>query len=994
MSASGHDSGQPNTLETTRPLSHHKAAQHCITLGLTLVPTPHGTKAPITRGWNQPEQLVTTPEQAEFHWPHDKAGKNPLNLGLYHAISGTAILDVDHLERTRRALASVDINLDELLTSKCCICGRNGKKPLYRVPEGLDLRPRKLIARDRDGKKSTVFELRAGNQQDQLPPGQHPSGQSYTWSDGMPLSREDIPELPTELIRLWEKWDELKATMAAACSDAPQPTAKALPRSSASKRLRQVPETDCVRQAFNAANPLAKVLERNGYMSQGSGRWTAPHSTTGTPGVTLLPPTETGPAQVYSHHASDTLATGYPHDAFSVVALLEHGGDEDAARAAVGAELDVLDGAVRAGIYSAHDGQLWMEKVTRAGPVEIPLTSFAAWITSEICYDDGGDGQELKMELAGQRPSGQPFSPIILQASEFEAMGWPLRKWGTYANVFAGSGNRDHVRSAIQALSASQGFVTRTIYRHLGWTEHPDHGYLYLSAGTVIGAQGVVPGITVEVPEHLAGYALPPVPEKSELITCVRASLALLDLVPDTIGFPVLGAAYRSMLGKSDFTLFVTGQTGSHKTTFIALALSHFGSGWQHDHMPEGWGSTANALERHAYIVKDALFGVDDFKPLDLKDPVYRAMSRMLRAQADGAGRSRLAQGGQTSQTTYHPRGLMITSAETVPAGHSDQARALFVNVTAPLLGQGREKSEVFYAAAELGQSGIYAGTLAGLVQYVAQNWDALNAKDAAHKKAVRTLTTHFNNIQAHDRTPRMCGELARGWQVFLTYAVSVGALSQADADALLTRAIKALRDVAAMQNAHHEDVDPVRRFLQLLRGLFGNRQVFVEDAREGGAPKYHPEMLGWRLNPEFGFVHDPSAARLGWVGHVGKDELCLYLDANLTAAAVIQLAAKSGAPLPLTVGPLGSRLKEAGILGPCEKGKTTHRRAVHGVPGRGDLWHIRWDVFARGTGTVGTVGTVKADSPTPTASTPVPTSSLLSGQEGTMFDDLMKEPF
>ncbi|GGL77968.1 hypothetical protein GCM10010840_14810 [Deinococcus aerolatus] len=978
-------------MESTEPLKHPEAVQHYITLGLALAPTPHGSKAPITKGWNQPEQLVITPEQAESHWHHNREDRKPPNIALYHATSGTAVLDIDHLEGTRRALASVGLDLDGILTSKCCICSRNGKKPLYRVPGGLDLRPRKLIARDRDGTNHTVFELRVGNLQDQLPPSMHPSGVLYTWSDGMPLTREDIPELPDPLAWLWQNFDHLKAQMAAACSDAPQPPAKALPRSRGSSRLRRVPTTDRVRQAFNATYPVARVLERNGYEAQGSGRWTAPHSTTGMPGVTLLPPTTTGPAQVYSHHAADVLATGYPHDAFSARALLEHAGDEGAARAAVGAELDVQDSTVRTGTYIMRDGQMLKEKSTRAGVLEVPLTSFAAWITSEIRYDDGDGGRELHFELAGQRPSGQAFSPITLKASEFEAMGWPLAQWGAHANVFAGAGNRDHVRCAIQALSVHQGFVTRTIYRHLGWTLHPEHKALYLSAGAVIGAQGVVPGITVEVPGRLTGYALPPVPEHSELVRCVRASLALLDLAPDSISVPVLGAVFRAVLGKSDFTLFLVGRTGSHKTTFTALALAHFGGAWRHDHMPESWASTANALERNAYIVKDALFGVDDFKPRDPNDPVYGVLSRLLRGQADGAGRSRLGQGGQTSQTTYHPRGLMITSAETVPKEHSDQARALFVNVTAPLLGPGRQKSGAFYAAAELGQSGTYAGTLAGFVQYIAQNWTSLHAGGAAHQQAVRALTAHFDDIQAHDRTPRMCGELARGWQVFLDFAVSSGTVTRLDADALLARVIKALRDVAATQSAHHKDVDPVQRFLQLLRELFASRRAFVEDAREGRGPRDHPETLGWRSDPQFGFLREPSAARLGWVGHSGKGELCLFLQPDTTVAAVSKLAADSGAPLPLTSGPLGSRLKEAGILGPCETGKTTHRRAVHGAAGRADLWHIRWEVFAPDTGTAGTVG---ENSSTPTASGPVPPSSLSSGQEGTMLDNLMFEPF
>lgn len=539
-------------------------------------------------------------------------------------------------------------------------------------------------------------------------------------------------------------------------------------------------------------------------------------------------------------------------------------GDDGAAAPDATDAVNAAEEERHAGIYTMRGGQLYMRKPSKTGLIEVPLASFTVLILSEIRYDEGDGHQELHFELAGQLLGRQP-SRIVLRASEFAAMNWPLERWGAYANIHAGAGNREHVRSAIQALSIQVGIAGRTIHRHLGWIQHAQHGPLYLTAGAVIGAQGPVSGITVEVPGRLTAYALPRVPVGPEMIACIRASLALVNLAPDTISFPVLGAALRAVLGKADFTVFIVGRTGSHKTTFTALVMAHFGSKWRHDHLPEGWASTANALERHAFIAKDTLFGVDDFKPVDPRDPVYRSLSKLLRGQADGAGRSRLGQGGQTSQTTYHPRGLMITSAETVPASHSDQARALFVNVNAPLLGPNREKSAAFYEAAELGGAGVYAGTLAGLVQHIAQNWSALHAEGAAHQKAVQDLTRHFNGVQGHDRTPRICGELTQGWRVFLNFAVSAGAVTRPEADALLTRAIRALRDVASTQITHHEDVDPVTRFLQLLRELFSSRRAVVEDALEGKVPKTTLSRWGGAPIPNWGTCG--NRRRHGWAG-------------------------------------------------------------------------------------------------------------------------------
>src|SRR5690606_20607598 len=64
-------------------------------------------------------------------------------------------------------------------------------------------------------------------------------------------------------------------------------------------------------------------------------RWLFSGSSTGLPGVVLLP--DADPQRVFSHHAGDPLATGRAHDAFDCFAVLEHGGDM---RAAVKAAAD------------------------------------------------------------------------------------------------------------------------------------------------------------------------------------------------------------------------------------------------------------------------------------------------------------------------------------------------------------------------------------------------------------------------------------------------------------------------------------------------------------------------------------------------------------------------------------------------------------------------------------------------------------------------------
>lgn len=170
-------------------------------LGFSLVYLEHGRKVPKSHGWqNNP---ISNLEEALKVWMHGG------NVGIHHAASGTAILDIDHLKWTIRALATVDIDLGALLAEPGPkIRSAKGLKPIYRLPEGTELK-RKVLTWHEPGalKATTVFELRAGNVQDVLPPSIHPDTRMpYIWEPARPESRDEIPVLPSGLLALWENW--------------------------------------------------------------------------------------------------------------------------------------------------------------------------------------------------------------------------------------------------------------------------------------------------------------------------------------------------------------------------------------------------------------------------------------------------------------------------------------------------------------------------------------------------------------------------------------------------------------------------------------------------------------------------------------------------------------------------------------------------------------------------------------------------------------------
>src|SRR5262249_18154449 len=77
----------------------------------------------------------------------------------------------------------------------------------------------------------------------------------------------------------------------------------------------------------------------------------------------------------------------------------------------------------------------------------------------------------------------------------------------------------------------------------------------------------------------LARYVLPAPPVGDKLRDAIRASLRVLDLAPDGITAPLLGAVYRAVLAPADYALHLCGPTGAGKSELAALCQQHSGAG-------------------------------------------------------------------------------------------------------------------------------------------------------------------------------------------------------------------------------------------------------------------------------------------------------------------------------------------------------------------------------------------------------------------------------
>jgi hypothetical protein len=469
-----------------------------------------------------------------------------------------------------------------------------------------------------------------------------------------------------------------------------------------------------------------------------------------------------------------------------------------------------------------HGGIVWLKD---GAPV--PLSNFSCEITGEVAQDDGLESRMLLVLKATLEGRSTTF---FLPAREFVGMSWVVERLGAKALMFPGFGLRDHLRAAIQEMSAD--VVKRTVFAHTGWRKI-DGAWAYLHADGAIGPVGPVLGVEVSLPQALERFSLPDPPTGPALKEAIKASLKFLSLAPDSVTFPMYAAPWRAVLGGADHSNHVVGPTGAGKTEVAALLQQHFGSEWNARKLPGTWLSTGNALEGLAFTAKDALFVVDDFTPtgtaIDVQK-MHREADRILRAQGNTSGRQRM-RSDSTLRPTKPPRGLIFSTGEDTPRGESLRSRLLVQQL--PKEGPGSLDWEKLTECQQDATAGLCAGAMAGFLRWLAPRYETVSR---GLKGEIASLRAQAYESGQHRRTPEIVASLAVGFRYFLAFAKDSGALTAFEAGQLWERAWKALGEAAGTQSEHQADSEPTRRFLALLSASLASGRAHIANP-EGQEP-------------------------------------------------------------------------------------------------------------------------------------------------------------
>jgi hypothetical protein len=472
----------------------------------------------------------------------------------------------------------------------------------------------------------------------------------------------------------------------------------------------------------------------------------------------------------------------------------------------------------------------------------LALCNFNATIAEDVRRDDGSGEVQHTFTVEGALSDGTPLPAAEVRAQDLAGMAWVLDAWGSAAIVAPGQGAKDHLRAAVQELSAGK-TRHRTVYAHTGWRQIGE-GWAYLHAGGAIGPGGALTGLSVELSGRLADFRLPDPPSGEGLAEAVRGSLRLLELAPARVIVPLLGAVYRAVLGGVDFSLHLVGQSGAGKSELSALAQQHYGPQMARDRLPGNWESTGNALEALCFGAKDALLVVDDFKPRGGRaelDGWHSKADRLFRSQGNSSARGRCWSDGRL-RAARPPRGLVLSSGEDSPRGESCRARLLTLQLSK---GDFNLRSLTPYQrdAAE----GLYAAALAGFVRWLAPRYEEVRSGLAAERAGLRKKALSQGG---HPRAPGIVADLALGWKYLLDFAAEVGAVTPDQRAELERKAWRALLLAAAEQAAETADQSPARTFLRLLAACLTKGRGYLAHPRIGLEPA-NPSAWGWRAHEE-----------------------------------------------------------------------------------------------------------------------------------------------
>ena len=586
----------------------------------------------------------------------------------------------------------------------------------------------------------------------------------------------------------------------------------------------------------------------------------------------------------------------------------------------------VRDPSSDAAGYEERPDGIWYTGGGNRQRSEHKVANFTARIEEVVTRDDGFEKCQTYIVQAthdcrtcrGEVPrSGFP-----------NVQDWASKLLGPTAYVLPGRSNADHAHVAIREFSrrdSPEGVIPeRLLYSHTGWRKLGGGEWVFLHAGGAIGGEGAVPNVEVDLGARSTFDLGAPV-EGNQLREAVRASLAVLDVGPASVTAAVLGATYRAPFGANRLALHLVGGSGALKSSVAAVAQAHYGATFAHDSLPLHWYDSAGAILADLAALADVLVVIDDLAPRTDRmgaGAQLRTADEVLRSAVNGAPRKRLRQDG-SPRPVKGPRGLILSTGEKTPAGHSLLGRTVVVDVERNVIDLDR-LAEAQRAARE----GKLSQAMAGYIR-----WMAADREERLERKPEAVRRFEEKNPQGvHLRSRPQVAELWAGWECFLDFAEDCGAVGGGERSELETRALHALAEVLDAQAAHVAPSEPATRYVEFLRSALQQGKCYLAPLAGASLPRGYGQY-GWRRGAQ---GPEPAGrTQIGWIpDNAEGEEGYVYLEPIAALGAVKELAERSGEGFDLDDRAARRALGESGLIRPTkvERRRTwADRRIIDG---------------------------------------------------------------
>lgn len=476
-------------------------------------------------------------------------------------------------------------------------------------------------------------------------------------------------------------------------------------------------------------------------------------------------------------------------------------------------------------------GFVCFEKWGKDGPVITQICNFQASICTETIFDNGIE-EELRYVLTGQTNNG-PLPKIDISTKNFQSLDW-LHKWGNNAVIEPGGySTKDRVRHYIQVNSSN---VKKTVcYTHTGWRK-ADGKWVYLTSSGGIGAENV----EVTLSPELKRYSLPLKTQHEN--EAIKASLEFLDIGDRNITLPlwsllVLAPLTTLLDPMPTFSGYLYGETGTFKSTFATLLLSHFGNFNSVSNL-SNFDDTANALEHRSFTLKDTLMVLDDFHPSHKKikaEEMECKAQRLIRSFSNRTGRGRL-NSDASEKSRYGPRGMLLITGEEFVSLQSTQARTMLVELRKGMIDHAK-------LSALQKRTWLFPHAMSSYVHWVKDNIDMIQER---FKNDFTELRCRATMEEVHSKLPEQSAFLMFGLGMAIEWIKSRGVMTNEGGVALAKEGWGIFLSSSARQNKIIAQEDPVKKFIDLVNSMLlqGFARVEHKVLRESDAKI--GEFIGW----------------------------------------------------------------------------------------------------------------------------------------------------